>query len=393
MTEKIYLENPYLREISARIIDKKYIDNRFYLKLNRTIFYPNLKGGQPRDEGTINGLEIMDVYEEGEDIVHVIKDNIFSDKVQLSIDWDTRLDYMQQHSGQHLLSSIFYKLYGAKTVGFYIGKAYVYIDITIPKLKKEDAKRVEFFANQVIYSNFNIITYIKNSPTINSDIRLVEIDGIGYSPCSGTHARSTGEIGMIKIRNWEKYKGNTRIEFICGNRALKDYAWKNDYINNLSTLLSSKDVDTYQKVEKLNYEKEELKKENRALKEELLKYKAKELLGKSIDIGNTKIIYNIFDNENFKEIGSISSILNELESTVCLFAVQDENKCQFILSRSKDIDINMNKLFKQIEKNKSIKGGGNLKRVQGKCKKEDLKYILNTSYKFIENSLKEKSHS
>ncbi|MBU5294031.1 alanyl-tRNA editing protein [Anaerosalibacter bizertensis] len=288
MTEHIYLENPYLREISARIVDKKYMNNKFYLKLNRTIFYPNLKGGQPRDKGTINGLEVIDIYEEGNDIIHVIKENILSDKVQLSIDWNTRLDYMQQHSGQHLLSSIFYKLYGAETIGFYIGKTCVYIDIDIPKLKKEDIVKVEDFANKVIYSNFDIKTYIigkkdidkvpiRKYPNVRSDIRIVEIDGMDYSPCCGTHHRSTGEIGMIKIRNWEKYKGNVRVEFVCGNRALKDYAWKNDCINSISTLLSSKDTDIYEKIEKLYLEKEKLEKENRDLKEELLKYKAKDL--------------------------------------------------------------------------------------------------------------------
>lgn len=285
MTEQIYLENPYLREISARIIDKKYMNNKFYLKLNRTIFFPNLKGGQPRDKGTINGLEVLDVYEEDNDIIHVIKENILSNKVQLSIDWDTRLDYMQQHSGQHLLSSIFYKLYSAETIGFYIGKTCVYIDIDIPELKNEDIEKVEDFANKVIYSNFDIKTYIIRKKDIDkvpireyhnmkSDIRIVEIDGMDYSPCYGTHHRSTGEIGMIKIRNWKKHKGNIRIEFVCGSRALRDYTWKNNYINKISTLLSSKDINTYEKVEKLYLEKKELEEENKNLKEELLRYKS-----------------------------------------------------------------------------------------------------------------------
>ena len=401
MTERIYLENPYLREINARVIDKQYIDNKFYLKLDRTIFYPNLKGGQPRDKGTINGLEVIDVYEDEKDIVHVIGENIFSDRVQLSINWNTRLDYMQQHSGQHLISSIFYKLYNAETVGFYIGKTCVYIDITIPQLKKEDVIRVENFANNVIYSNFDIKTYtmgkgdvdripIRKDPDINSDIRIVEIDGMDYSPCSGTHHRSTGEIGMIKIRNWKKYKGNIRVEFVCGKRALKDYTWKNDCINNISTLLSSKDIDSYKKVEDLYYEKEKLKKENRDLKEKLLKYMSKELLKKRIDIGNVKIIYNIFNEESFKEISYITTILKEDKNIICLFGMENEDKCQFILSKSKNIDINMDRLFKEIEKSKNIKGGGNAERVQGKCEKADLKYILNSSFKLIESSLKGK---
>ena len=283
MTDKIYLQNPYLREISARIVDKKYIDNKFYIKLNRTIFYPNMSGGQPMDKGTINGIEVLDTYEDGEDIIHVVKDNIQNNNVQLSIDWDTRFDHMQQHTGQHLLSSVFYNLYNAETVGFHLGREYVYIDITLPELTDEDINRVEKFSNKIIFSNFNIKTYyidknniskipLRKQPSVTSNIRIVEIDGMDYSPCCGTHHRSTGEIGLIKIRKWEKYKGNTRVEFVCGNRALQDYSWKNTCINNISTLLSSKDTDTYNKVKILFDHTEELEKENRDLQEELLKY-------------------------------------------------------------------------------------------------------------------------
>lgn len=291
MTEKIYLKNPYITEINARIIEKKYNNNKFHLKLDRTIFYPNLAGGQPRDKGTINGIEVIDTYEENNDIIHIINENIDNSKVQLSIDWDTRLDYMQQHTGQHLLSSVFYKLYSAETVGFHIGEDCVYIDITLPKLEREDIKRVEIVANKIIYSNFSINTYIvqkndltkiplREKPIVDSNIRIVEIDEIDYSPCCGTHHRNTGEIGMIKIRKWEKYKGNTRVEFVCGNRALKNYSQINSQINDISDLLSTKDTDVYEKIEKLYTQKEELEKENIALKKELLKYRCEKLINK-----------------------------------------------------------------------------------------------------------------
>ncbi len=291
MTEKIYLKNPYITEINARIVEKKYSNNKFYLKLDRTIFYPNLAGGQPGDKGTIAGVKVIDTYEENNDIIHIVNENIDTNKVQLSIDWDTRLDYMQQHTGQHLLSSVFYKLYSAQTLGFHIGEDYVYIDITIPELKIEDIERVEIVANKIIYSNFSINTYIvqkndldriplREKPIVDSNIRIVEIDDIDYSPCCGTHLRNTGEIGMIKIRKSEKYKENTRVEFVCGNRALKDYSQKNLQINNISALLSINDTNVYEKVEKLYTQKEKLEKENRILKEELLKYKCEKLTNK-----------------------------------------------------------------------------------------------------------------
>ena len=395
MTDKIYLQNPYLREISARIVDKKYMDNKFYIKLNRTIFYPNMSGGQPMDKGTINGIEVLDTYEDGEDIIHVVKDNIQNNNVQLSIDWDTRFDHMQQHTGQHLLSSVFYNLYNAETVGFHLGREYVYIDITLPELTDEDINRVEKFSNKIIFSNFNIKTYyidknniskipLRKQPSVTSNIRIVEIDGMDYSPCCGTHHRSTGEIGLIKIRKWEKYKGNTRVEFVCGNRALQDYSWKNTCINNISTLLSSKDTDTYNKVKILFDHTEELEKENRDLQEELLKYKAKELLNDSTTFNSIQIIKHKFQNTNIKEISFMSSyLINNIDDLILILGIENAEKSQFILSRSNNLKINISNIFKEISKKLGVKGGGSIQTVQGGCSNTDLDLFINDAYEYI----------
>ncbi len=284
MTEKIFLKNPYLREIDGRIVSKRYVNNKYYMTLNRTIFYPNLVGGQPRDKGTINGIEVVEVFEENGEIIHVLKDNIYRDKVHLSIDWNNRFDLMQQHTGQHLLSSVFYKLYGAKTLDFNIGHDYVYIDITLKKIDCEIIKRVEEFTNKIIFSNFDIKTYVISKsyidklplskiPDTDSNIRIVEIDGIDFSPCCGTHHRSTGEIGLIKIRNWERYQENSRIEFVCGSRALKDYSKQTDTIKNISKFLSCEEGNVEGIIKNLYYEKKELEFENNLLKKELSKYK------------------------------------------------------------------------------------------------------------------------
>jgi len=395
MTDKIYLQNPYLREISARIVDKKYMDNKFYIKLNRTIFYPNMAGGQPMDKGTINGVEVLNTYEEGEDIIHVVKDNIQSNNVQLNIDWDTRFDHMQQHTGQHLLSSVFYNLYNAETVGFHLGQEYVYIDITLPELTDEDINRVEKFSNKIVFSNFNIKTYyidknnvskipLRKQPSATSNIRIVEIDGMDYSPCCGTHHRSTGEIGLIKIRKWKKYKGNTRVEFVCGNRALQDYSWKNTCVNNISTLLSSKDNDTYNKVKILFDHTEELEKENRNLQKELLKYKAKELLNDSMTLNNIQIIKHKFQNANIKEVSFMSSYLvNNIDDLILILGIENAEKSQFILSRSNNLKINISNIFKKISKKLGVKGGGSIQTIQGDCSNTDLDLFINDTYEYI----------
>lgn len=279
MNYKLFLENPYLRQIHARIIDKRYENKLYYLKLDRTIFFPHLSSGQPRDKGTINGMEVKDVYEENSEIIHVLDEDIHSDKVSLSIDWNTRIDNMQQHTGQHLLSAGFYKLYNADTIGFHIKPDYVYLDVDLPDMNWEQAEKIETYVNKIITSNFGIEAYYKKprereslkiskSSSIHSNIRIVEIYDIDASPCGGTHLRNTGEIGIIKIRNWEKHKGHIRVEFVCGNRALKDYSQKNKIINEITSLLSSKDIDLVDQIKLLYNQKKELEKELNKLKSE-----------------------------------------------------------------------------------------------------------------------------
>lgn len=391
LTERIYLENPYLRNIEARIVEKKYMNNRYYVKTNKTIFYPNLAGGQPGDRGTINGVEVIDTYEDGIDIVHVLKDNIHSDRVELSIDWNNRFDYMQQHSGQHLLSSVFYKLFNGETIGFYIGKEYVYIDVDIPKISEEEIQKVEEFANKIVFSNFSIKSYIveredidkipvRKDPIVSSNIRIVEIDGIDFSPCCGTHLRSTGEIGMIKIRRVESYKGNIRVEFVCGNRALRDYIWKSNAIQKISNLLSSKDKDVYNRVEKLYNDKENLEKENRLLREKLFKFIATDLIREAKNINGINFIINESMDMEFKELQNLIPYVNLIENTIILFGVKGNSTGQFIISRSQNLNINMKKLLEEVSQNIEIKGGGSPQTIQGGCSIDKLDDVIKTFY-------------
>lgn len=398
MTNKLYLENPYLKEIDSRIIDKIYIDGKYYITLNRTIFYPHLSGGQPGDKGTINGIEVSEVYEEGLNIIHVVKENIHSDKVSLSIDWENRLDNMQQHTGQHLLSASFYKLYNGETIGFHIGKDYVYIDVALPDLSQDEVKKIETYTNRIISLNFPIQSFfvekdkmntipLRKDTKINSNIRIVEIENVDFSPCAGTHLRSTGEIGLIKIRKWEKYKGNIRIEFICGSRALNDYDWKNNAIKDISLLLSSKDKDVYDKVKILFNQKEDLEKKNRKLNDELNKFKAEKLLSNSLKLKNISFVSNLFDDMDLKDMSAIASNLDNYPSVVQIFGGKLDDIGQFIISKSKDVNIDLKEIFAGIAENNEIKGGGSPNRVQGSCSLVDLKNILDLFSVEIKNNL------
>lgn len=398
MANKLYLDNPYLREIDSRIVDKTYEDGKYYIKLNRTIFYPHLSGGQPGDKGTINGIEVLEVYEEDSEIIHVVKENIQSDKVTLSIDWENRLDNMQQHTGQHLLSAAFYKLYNGETIGFHLGHDYVYIDVTLPDITEDEMEKIEIYTNRIISSNFEIKSYyvekneidkipVRKHPSVNSNIRIVEIDNIDFSPCAGTHLRNTGEIGLIKIRKWEKYKGNIRIEFVCGIRALFDYRWKSKFIKDIGILLSSKDTDVYDKVNILYNQKESLEKDNRNLREELLKYKTEELLKDSITIEKTPFICKIFDDKELKEINAMAIYLNNTYDLVQVYGSTHENIGQFLVSITEDCNINLKNIFKEVSEEFDIKGGGSPTIIQGKCAIEDLEELTKSFFDKIKKAI------
>lgn len=377
MTEKIYLENPYLKELTAKVIKKEYSNSKFYVTLNRTIVYPHLSGGQPMDKAIINDSKVIDVYEENGSIVHVLEDNISSNTVNIVIEWDTRFDHMQQHTGQHLLSAAIYRLYNANTIGMHIGRDYVYIDVAISELSKDDVEKIERFANEIIYCNFPIKTYevenkdinsipLRKPPTVDKNIRIVEIENVDITPCAGTHVRNIGEVGIIKIRKWEKYKGNTRIEFVCGYRALKDYSLKNYYINNMSVLLSSKDIDTYNAVNKLYEEYKLLEKELQDAKSELLNYQVKDFMNDSFMIKNVNIISKTLNNFDPKMAKyAVSQILSHPKTVCILCIIENQYKCHVLMGRSNDLNINMKEIFDSVIGIINGKGGGSPELVQG----------------------------
>lgn len=379
MTEKLYLQNPYLKEISAFIVEQYYRDGKHHIILDRTIFFPHMSGGQPGDKGTINGQEVLISYEEGDNIVHILENRIYTDKdrVTIEIDWERRLDLMQQHTGQHLLSSVFLKLLNCDTVGFYIGTEYVYIDLDISEISLEDCNKVEYLVNKIIQSNFEIKSYIIDSkevsklplikqPSVDNNIRIVEIDSYDYSPCSGTHLNYTGELGIIKIRKWEKYKDYTRLEFVCGSRALQDYSWKNQYIKEISLLLSSKDRDVLDRVNKLYNDRDLLGKENRALRESIYQYKAQSLVQKGHQIQDRNYIFETFENKDSKEIELISNYINRnYDNVIQVYIIKHETHGQFIVKRSNNLDINLRLLYEELASKYKTKGGGSPLAIQG----------------------------
>lgn len=394
MTKKLYINNPYLKESQALITDKSFDGDKYLIKLDKTIFFPNLSGGQPKDLGTISGKEVLDVYEDKDDIVHVVGEEIGSKNVSLSIDWDNRFDLMQQHTGQHVLSASIKSLLNAKTVGFHIGDKYLTIDIDLSHISKANINQIEFLANKMIQSNFKIkskILYsadldkvdISKVPKDNEKIRIVSIEGISSSACSGTHVSSTGEIGLIKIINTDKYKGKTRITFLCGNRALKDYSLKHDSAKSIALSLSANADDLLEKFIKFKEEKDFLQKSNRDLRNELTCLKGDKLLENKKTFRNIDYIIEDLGDIDKSELNLISSYLNKKENLIQIFKLQSENHGMFLIAKSQNLSIDLKEVFDTISKKIIVQGGGNKDRIQGTTSLIIIDKVLEMLYREI----------
>ena len=245
MTERLYYNDCYLREFQARVIE--IADNGRRVLLDRTAFYPT-SGGQPFDLGELGGAAVVEVVEEEDRLVHVLDAPISVGDVAAKVDWTRRFDHMQQHTGQHLLSAVFEELFGIGTVSFHMGSAVSTIDVSAAALELKQIERVEERCAEIVAEARPVlITFedasadlgLRKASERTGTLRIVSIEGLDRSACGGTHVRSTSEIGAIQIRKLEKIRGTTRVEFVCGLRALR--AARSDFrlLSEISRTLST----------------------------------------------------------------------------------------------------------------------------------------------------------
>ncbi|MBV8817249.1 MAG: alanyl-tRNA editing protein [Acidobacteriaceae bacterium] len=250
MTERLYYRDSYLKSFQARVLDSSPDARRVYL--DRTAFYPT-SGGQPFDVGSLSGIAVEEVVDEGDCIAHTLAAPVNAAVVEGAIDWVRRFDHMQQHTGQHLLSAVFVDLLNANTVSFHLGAEYCTIDLAIGSLQPAQVIAVEKKANQTVFENrpvriefqdASLATDLRKASEREGELRIVSIDGLDRSACGGTHVRATGEIGPILIRKLDKIRNNVRVEFLCGGRAISRARADFDALSQIAKVLSAPIDDT-----------------------------------------------------------------------------------------------------------------------------------------------------
>src|SRR4051812_7593496 len=245
MTQRLYYLNSYLKEFEAEVVDRAEDGRRIYL--NQTAFYPT-SGGQPFDTGELGGIEMKDVVDEGDRIAHVLAAPLSANRATGRIDWPRRFDHMQQHTGQHLLSAVLANLFGHQTTAVHFGKESSTLDLDTGAFTPEEVAQAVAAANATITQNRAVDVSFEDAEAVtglrkNSDrtgsLRIVTIRDLDRSACGGTHVRATGEIGAILIRKVERARKGVRLEFLCGQRAIRRALEDFELVSRLAGELSS----------------------------------------------------------------------------------------------------------------------------------------------------------
>lgn len=400
--DKLFYEDQYIKDFTAEVINIKEINDKFHVLLDRTAFFPG-GGGQPCDLGIIEGNKVLDVYENEEGIYHVLeKKPLKIHRVKCSIDWNRRIDGMQQHLGQHVLSGCFFNLFNKNTVGFHLGEEFSTVDIE-SYLTEKQIREAEILANNMIEKNLNVnfsfpckkelkhINLRRALPKTDSPIRVVTIEDLDVNACCGVHPSSTLELRLIKIKRWEKHKNATRIEYLCGRRALEDCFKKDKFAFDLCKYLSTNEDEAINAINNLNKDLKSLINTNKTLKNQLQNYQVKELLDGAFKLGKYSIVKEIFDHNtnDIKYISKLTSSLVENENTIVLMIVTSDTKANLIFACSKNIEIlNMNELLKDAITLIDGKGGGSKILAQGAGKNNNnLKSVIDYAFTKIKNTL------
>ena len=365
MTEKLYYSDPFQKTFTAAVLACEAEKDRFAVVLDRTAFYPE-GGGQPADTGALGEAEVLDVRERDGVIRHLCSRPLsVGAEVTGAIDWERRFDHMQQHSGEHIVSGFLCRRYGCDNVGFHMGHDLVTIDFNFP-IPPEDLPAIEGEVNAYLWEDRAAeIAFLsgealeqahyRSKKFIPGVVRLVTFPGADCCACCGTHVRSAGQVGLIKLLTCQKFRDGVRIEMAAGGRALRYCAAVQEQNTRISHLLSAKALDTAAAVERAQRELYALRGRLTALEEESFAQKAQALAG----AGDVLLLEGEMSSESVRKLCAV--VLETCGGRCAVFAGADGSWKYAVGQHGGDL----RPLTKDLNAALSGRGGGKSDFVQG----------------------------
>ena len=379
-TRRLYYDDSYQREFSAQVLscepELHGSTPAWGVVLDCTALYPT-SGGQPHDLGKLGDANVLDVRDEGEDVVHVVDREVALGSVAGCVDWARRLDHMQQHTGQHLLSAMFQERFGRPTVSFHLGSDSCTIDLRGPEATEEILEGAETASNQVISEDRPIaVRYgtaeefaglgVRKEVQRGGILRAIEIEGADLQPCGGTHVKSTAQIGIILVRGCTKMRQDWRVEFVCGRRASRVARHDFQLLHRAADDLGCAPDDVPASVQRAISERDLHFKNVRALLQRLAEADAAAALQSAEKDGNgIRVIARVFGEESQPEyLSNFATQLAKAEKTVALLGRFASG--QLIFAQHPSAGKDMNALLKQVVAQFAGKGGGTRDFARGK---------------------------
>jgi alanyl-tRNA synthetase len=393
MTGRLYYLDPYLREFDATISRVDRRDDRVTVTLDRTAFYPT-SGGQPFDTGRLGSMRVVDVVDEDDgSIAHVIEPRTLPDpgistlepgtSIHGAVDWERRFDHMQQHTGQHVLSAAFDRLFGVRTVSFHLGGAASTIDLA-REMSEAEIAAAETEANRIVWEDRPVTIRfadaqeaarlpLRKESVRGGTLRLIEVEGFDLSACGGTHVARTGAIGLIAVASWERFKGGQRLEFLCGGRALGGYRVLRDAMGASVRLLSVLPTELAGAIERLQADARDQKRTIAGLQSELARYRAEELASNAEEItlktgsGETarrcRLVARTLDSDA-NGLKSLAAAISAKPGFLVIL-VSTSMPALIVIARSSDVDVSAQHLLAQLTMEFGGRGGGRPEMAQG----------------------------
>jgi len=372
MTLRLYRDDPYLLHFEATVTARSEHQGRPAVVLDQTAFYAE-SGGQPWDTGSLSGVPVVAVIEHAGDVLHVLGAPLSADRVVGSVDAGRRQDHRQQHHGQHLLSRAFVVVAQAQTVSFHLGAEVSSIDLD-REVTPEVIAAAETRTNEVIWSArpVSVRMVSREEATalgvavpaeVKGAVRLVEAEGFDLQPCGGTHPRNTAEVGVVVVAGSERYKGGSRVRFLCGHRAVAAFRSGRTVLDQLAAAFSAPVSGLAEAATKTKGEVAELSKRLRALQEQSVEVEARRLFAGASNT-TPAVVVAAYEGWPPSDLRTLAQALVGLGPCVALLGSRAD-KAYVALAQSEGLGHDLPALLQEALLKLGGKGGGRGNLVQG----------------------------